>query len=118
MGSIVSAHCECGYESGEMPLGGGMINFTTQCNVPHYCGECKILFIANLFEKKVLCPECRQEKVIVYDDERACKREGNEIFSWNIENEIARKGKITDGEYICPNCEKFNLIFLIAGNWD
>ena len=118
MGSIIGAHCDCGYEKGKMFLGGGMMNFTTQCNFPHYCEECNILFEANLFEKERLCPECGKEKVIAYDDERACKSEGTVVFSWDVEDEIGRKLKLTDGEYICPGCGKFSLTFFDIGRWD
>lgn len=118
MGSIISAHCDCGYEKGEMFLGGGMRNFTTQCNFPHYCEECKIVFEANLFEKERFCPECGKGKVIAYDDERACKSEGDVVFSWYIWFEIDRELKLTDGKYICPACGKFSLTFFDIGCWD
>ncbi len=118
MGSIIDAHCDCGYQKGKMLLGGGMMSFTTYCNFPHYCPECNILFEANLFESKMLCPECGDKKVIAYDDERACMSEGKVIFSWNAMAQIGREVKLTDGEYICPDCGKFNLSFYDFGYWD
>jgi len=96
-----------------------MRNFTTYCNFPHYCRECEILFEANLFEKgERLCPECGKNKVIPYDDKRAFKSEGKEVFSWNVKDEIGRELKLTDGKYICPNCRKFSLMFSDIGSWD
>lgn len=118
MGSIISAFCDCGYEKPEMFLGGGMSNFTTYCNFPHYCEDCHTLFEFNLFEKNILCPECGSKKVFGYDHKKACKEEGNVVFSWNVGNEIDRELKLTDGKYICPRCKKFNLSFCKIGNWD
>jgi hypothetical protein len=118
MGSIISAHCDCGYEIAEMFLGGGMMDFTTRCYFPHYCGERKTLFEANVFEKEIQCPECGKEGAISYDDERICESEGKIVFSWNVEDEIGRELELTDGKYICPGCGKFSLRFLNIGDWD
>jgi len=117
MGSIISARCNCGYENNEMFLGGGRIAFTTTCNFPFYCEECKILFETNLLKKKRECPECSNKNIIAYDEEKACKYEGNIIFSWNIEG-IDRELKLTDGKYICPSCGKFSLSFFNIGFCD
>ena len=118
MGSIICAHCDCGYEKFGMHLGGGMANCATYCNFPHYCQDCKILFEINIIKKKKLCPTCASDKVIAYDDVKACKSKGNIIFSWDIKDKIGRELKLTDGKYICPSCGKFNLTFLEIGNWD
>lgn len=48
MGSIISAHCDCGYNLNEMRLGGGMLDFTTNCSFPYYCEDCSILFEGNV----------------------------------------------------------------------
>jgi len=117
MGSIISAHCDCGFTY-DMLLGGGMNNFTTLCNFPYYCEECKILFVANLFEKGICCPKCDKGKVIAYDDEKTCTSGGNIVFSWDIGDATERTLKLTDGKYICPACGKFDLSFISNGCWD
>lgn len=118
MGSIIGASCDCGYEKSEMFLGGGMANFNTYCNFPHYCEDCRTLFEADLFDKSRSCPRCKKRNVIAYDDERACKIEGKNVFSWNVQEEIGRNLNLTDGSYICPACGKFNLTFFDIGCWD
>jgi len=118
MGSLISAHCDCGFGSSEMPLGGGRNNFTILCNFPYFCEECKTLFVANIFEKEICCPECGKGKVIAYDNEKICTSKGKVVFSWNIGNATERELKLTDGKYICPACGKFNLTFFENGNWD
>ena len=118
MGSMVRGHCSCGYGTEAMMLGGGMRDFTTECTFPYYCEECKILFIANVFQENTCCPECGSEKVVAYDDKKACKSEGEEVFSWNVKDKIGRVLKLTDGKYICPACGKFNLTFTDMGCWD
>ncbi len=118
MGTIIRAECRCGFAK-EMFLGGGMQNFTKYCAFPMYCGRCKILFEANLFQKRILCPYCRETKdVMPYDDERLCRRKGKEVFRWATEHEVGRNLALTDGEYLCPWCGQLTLSFTMAGCWD
>ena len=116
MGSIITAHCECGYKKEEMFVGGGMRDFGTVCNFPHYCEACKIVFEANLLKKERYCPECGTEKVVAYED-HACRSEEKIVFSWNaidLDGEL----KLTDGWYFCPACGSYRLIFSDVGSWD
>jgi len=116
MGSIISARCECGYKKEEMFIGGGFCH--DNINFPHYCLECKILFEANLYDKKILCPECGTSNIIAYDNTKAYKTKENDLFTWNAEDEIGRKLLLTDGKYICPGCGKYSLKFYDDGCWD
>ena len=117
MGSIVKAHCGCGYEK-EMFLGGGMLNFTTHCNFPLYCAQCKILFEGNLFKKKITCPKCGTNDVVPYDSDKLCSRKGERVFDWNATAEIGRVLELTEGDYICPKCGRFAMSFADVGRWD
>ena len=119
MGSLIGAFCKCGYESKEMHLGGGFNNFMSNCSFPYYCEDCKTLFIANKLAKKANCPKCKNNNVFPYDDKRACKTKGNEIFEWNITDDDSDKTIIlTDGKYICPKCNKYELSFLHLAYYD
>jgi hypothetical protein len=115
MGGIVYAHCDCGYCTDWMYLGGGMKNHGTHCNFPHYCEECKILFEANLFERPILCPECGRRKVVSYNNKTLCEHKGRAIFEWHINGKTL---ELTNGKYICPDCGNFNLTFSGVGHCD
>jgi hypothetical protein len=112
MGSIISAICGCGYEN-TMPLGGGMENFTTYCNFPFYCEECRILFEENAFEEQVSCPKCKGTKTDPYD--KKCLQEGTSVFEWDVGD---RELILTNGNHICPKCGDYSLTFEEAGCWD
>jgi len=117
MGSIINAECGCGFKR-QMYLGGGMRNFETHCAFPLYCGQCKILFAANLFQKQLSCPDCGGRDVVPYDDERVCQTRGRVVFQWAAEHAIGRALALTDGGYLCPQCGRFTLSFSMAGCWD
>ncbi len=117
MGSMLKAICKCGYSSTVM-MGGGMRDFTKYCGFPFYCEDCKIMFTGNAFDKKLKCPECGSKKVIAYDDDRICKKKGEEMASWATEDKIGRDLVLTDGRYLCPECGKFNLSFVHFGCFD
>jgi hypothetical protein len=117
MGSIITARCDCGYGE-EMYLGGGMLDFTTRCTFPLFCANCKILFKGNLFEKRIVCPECKSEGAIPYDNDQLCHRRGQKVFDWRLEREIGRDPELTDGEYMCPKCGQFTMTFEDVGCWD
>lgn len=118
MGSMINASCECGYEK-NMSLGGGMMNFNTRCNFPFYCEGCNILFEDNIFNEKIICPNCHKGDIYSYDTAKACGSVGEKtVFDWNVGNEIGRKLLLTDGDYICPSCHKFSLRFEDVGCWD
>jgi hypothetical protein len=117
MGSIIKAQCKCGYEH-EMHLGGGMLNFTTNCNFPVFCSKCRSLFEANILDKNLTCPKCHDSDIIPYYDKSLCSEKGNEVFSWNMQEEIGRELILTDGKYLCPNCGQFSMSFVACGHWD
>lgn len=112
MGSMVKAHCGCGYTK-ELHLGGGLLNFTTQCNFPFYCTKCKILFEGNLFDKKILCLKCGTTKILPYDSDKLCRKEGR-----NVKDKNRRLLELGDWEYICPKCGRYTMLFRGIGHWD
>lgn len=119
MGSILRAHCDCGYNADDLLLGGGRMDFTTNCNFPYYCEDCSILFEANAFEETVICPKCHKDQAYSYDTKKACGSAGEKIvFDWNVMSQIGRTLVLTDGSYICPSCHKFRLRFFESGFWD
>jgi hypothetical protein len=116
MGSIVKAKCACGFEK-EFTLGGGYSG--TDCNFPIYCVHCNILFEGNVLDKNLICPSCKTKDVLLYDNEQLCKKKGTEeVFDWNMEEEIGKILILTDGKYWCPECKSFCLSFSDEGCWD
>jgi hypothetical protein len=117
MGSLLKAHCKCGYES-KMAVGGGMTSFKTYCGFPVYCRSCKTLFQANLYGEEVRCPTCKGSQVAPYDDESMCEKSGKRVFSWSAAEKLGRKLILTDGNYLCPECSNFSMHFESIGCWD
>lgn len=114
-GDIVSAKCECGFET-TMKLGGGKANYKTTCYFPYHCKDCFSLSVLNAIGDKQTCKKCFSENVISYENDslRAGKSD-NKVFGWNI-NE--KNFSLTDDMYFCPQCRELKLKFSQVGNWD
>ena len=119
MGSAIRAKCECGYDQ-EFPIGGGMSNFQELCLFPCLCRGCKSIVPANLLQKPLACPECKDQRITPYDQGELCKQEGrSEVASWTLGGQYGRELKLTDGAYYCPSCNSFRLTFEDTGLcWD
>ena len=90
MGSSISAECPCGFKTGTMLTGGGMLNFETLDRQPCLCRDCHLLFGGNMKQTPVLCPVCAREAV-PYE-----------------------RGGLGDGPYECPKCGKDTLVFTMG----
>lgn len=117
MGSVIEAHCTCGFKR-KMALGGGMWNFTTYCNFPFHCFDCKALFEVNFLKEAMRCSECGSMNAMSYDTSTVCRRKGNPVFYWNFADELGRVLELTDGQYFCPKCYQYTLSFRYIGDWD
>ena len=119
-GSIVTAKCEsCGYDSGGLFLFGGKANFKTVCRFPAYCANKKSLVLVNLMDEKLESQACPDQIPVPYTDPQMFQNPGTKtIASWNLPEPKNKQVKLTDGDYFCPNCEKFNLHFRHSGLWD
>mgnify|MGYP001829097635 CR=1 FL=1 len=63
----------------------------------------------NLLGEPVRCATCQSLKVTPYDDPALWETPGSEVVvSWNASGRLLR---LTDGQYLCPICEKFTLTF-------
>ena len=114
-GDIVTAKCECGFET-TMKLGGGKANFQSSCKFPFYCNACSSLVLLNTLSEKICCKKCNSENVTTYDnDSLRANISNNPVFGWNINNKIY---SLTDDFYFCPQCREFKLRFTEVGNWD
>ena len=117
MGSLCKARCLCGYESGPLYLGGGMIDFRTYFGVPAYCSKCNSVEVVNLLDKRPLCRNCGSSVTLYNDQSLKKSKEINEeiVFEWNHRNKNFR---LYSGNYYCPSCHKYNMKFKDMGNWD
>ena len=118
MGAMATASCKCGYSS-HLTLGGGRATFETECWFPVYCRACRALGESNLLGQPVTCPTCGGSDVVPYDaPELVGKRGHREVFSWNMDEQLGRTLRLTDGSYLCPACQQTQLRFQHTGHWD
>lgn len=118
-GSLIKAACPCGFHTEAMFIFGGRANFKTYCAFPVYCPDCSILAVADLYAKEVICPGCPGSAAVPYDHPSLVGRPGDKVVaSWNTMARLGRALKLTDGEYLCPACQKFTLRFKHVGFWD
>lgn len=119
MGLQVIARCECGLEE-EISVGGGMMDFTTNCSFPCLCTGCHSVVEANLLDTAMSCPKCGATPLIPYDDPRLAESTGQKVVAqWNVGQELGRELMLTDGNYLCPACGRMSLRFADTGLcWD
>ena len=113
MGLEVIAMCECGLDVIVL-IGGGMTNFITTCYFPCLCEACHNIVQVNLLKKTMKCPKYKSSDLISYDDPRLSEFKGqHEVAIWRIfkQGKLARQLLLTDGYYMCPNCNKLSLRF-------
>lgn len=118
-GIIVAGQCDCGYSSSKMFIFGGMKNFKTYCAFPALCKDCHKVVMINLMDSPFRCKICQGTKVIPYNDQRLYKKLGDRmIATWNTSGRVKPEPFLTNGDYLCPVCNKYNLHFSDAGRWD
>ncbi len=138
MGSIFEAKCNCGYESDQLFLGGGMADFGERLEVPYYCDNCKHVGSLNLFKrislndmgggaepepkKRITCKKCRR-KVQHYGNLESgftlqTKKDDTLAFEWGDVFSDVGKYYLSATEQYCPKCEKYTLRFYDVGCWD
>lgn len=114
MGTMIQAKCECGFSSDEIFQGSGMIE-TRKDMEPAYCEKCHRLVVLNYLDLKPHCPHCRSE--VRFYNNPSLQRTPNKK---KTDNEFIRWGNflLPDAEYLCPQCGKMTMRFLVIGNWD
>ena len=119
MGSEVIAQCSCGLNTMSL-VGGGMASHSKTCYFPCYCENCRTVVQANLLAKKQVCPQCKSTNVIPFDDPALSPGDGEHVVAeWNMNSQIGRDLKLTNGNYKCPQCGQMTLSFTDNGlNWD
>ena len=121
MGTLLTAQCVCGFQSGTLALGGGMLNFQNHCGAPALCTSCGRFQVLNYLDETAMCEACRGE-VRFYDHPSLRGpmptegRSSDPVFSWNLDD--GRKFLLPGGLYVCPKCRQKTLRFESQGNWD
>ncbi len=116
MGSIAIASCSCGYESGELMIGGGMDSFRHTCTFPAYCREGGHLVTVNMFDEPRRCPDGHKGISVPFNDGSLLEKRGPQVVaSWNHQGHTL---ELTNGAYLCPYCHKCRLTFAWGGMWD
>lgn len=115
MGSMLKPICACGYESDQIPVGGGMSNFNVFCGFPAICAKCKKVVVLNYLEADHHCPTCHGA-VTFYDDPSTHGDGKMTVFDWNLED--GKKLRLSESQNLCPRCGKKTLKFQHWGCWD
>ena len=117
MGCTAIASCPCGYDSGEILIGGG--DSEVACYFPAYCKEGNHLVEVNMYERPLRCADGHLTEPVPYNAASLIKTVGQRVVAdWNWPGK--EQGiELTDGIYQCPACRQFTLSF-IEGNslWD
>ena len=121
MGSILRGLCKCGFDTGDIYVGAGFVNFMETCNAPAICLHCNEFLVRNYLKKETtVCPGCHG-KVTFYDDPSLSAPhphvEGDGcLFTWKLAN---RDGhfKLPRADFLCPKCKKTTLVFEDLGSW-
>jgi len=114
--------CSCGFES-EHPLhlGGGMMNFMKECDLPFYCDNCNIVITRNVKTKTEIkkfnrCPNCKRKVQHYGEITDQLKYNWEDIFDWRIDDD--QHYVLQDELYHCPKCKQNKLKFEDFGYWD
>ncbi len=121
MGSILRGLCKCGFDTGDIYVGAGFVNFMETCNAPAICLHCNEFLVRNYMAGDAArCPGC-EAKVTFYDDPSVQDASGKKRYDYLFVWRIADKDeffKLPDTNFLCPKCKKMALIFEEIGNWD
>ncbi|MGM0431642.1 MAG: hypothetical protein ACQEQU_02895 [Spirochaetota bacterium] len=79
---------------------------------PHYCTNCQMLFVNELGEDPVVCPECKSEAHLHSYFSPEARGETQGATEENDENAL------TQGKFYCPKCKSMSLTFSASGLWD
>jgi len=116
-GTIVKAHCPCGYSKG-MSLFGGKKNFKTVCKFPALDTARADITLYNVYDYPDLETNPGTTGLISYAaKELMPEHPGEPVVFWNIQ----RPGKtltLYQGGYVCPRCGKRTLTFHSVGFFD
>lgn len=129
MGSMLRAQCSCGFQSGIIYAGGGMMNFNEVLNAPALCKKCRSFLVENYLKHDSRCPHCG-EKILFYNDPglfkgNLTKDRTNYLFHWrlpdnfdSIHPENNNFFCLPKTNYTCPQCGKMKMKFIDVGCWD
>lgn len=119
MGMMLKAECgNCGYETIELFVGGGVKNFMERCAAPAFCARCREVVTANVKgQGPYNCDDCGAEVRIYGDPSLQGEILGEyPVFYWNIPD--GDTFILPDAKYRCPRCKQLDLRFVHAGFWD
>jgi ribosomal protein L37AE/L43A len=124
MGVILQGQCECGFETENLFIGGGMrdmLNMLKMRNITRYlpavCLNCNIFLVKNYNKKFSKCPKCRK-KVFFYGDPQLENelQGGGPLPEWNMPEDY--NFILSGTEYYCPQCREIKMKFIDVGCWD
>jgi hypothetical protein len=112
MGSMMVARCACGYESGTLLIGGGMLDFHEVCYWPAWCESCFEVVAVNAMPTSPACGRCGSPVVLYGQVQRDIDR-----FDWCTPD--GRCFAMGDGPvHPCRICATDRLEFEHVGTFD
>jgi phage FluMu protein Com len=99
MGEMLQFGCPCGYESGELFLGSGMLAAPER--VAAHCRHCRSI-VAVVTGQRLRCPKCRRKP---------------EVLEPALTDDF-RDGNVAPRTTRCPRCAKATLSVSSVGMWD
>jgi Zn finger protein HypA/HybF involved in hydrogenase expression len=122
MGNILRGSCRCGFDTDDIFVGGGFMNFMDTCNAPALCLSCNEFLVRNYIKKGTArCPACHKSVTFYDDPSLSDQSTQTEEFDWLVTWRIADRNeffKLADTRYLCPQCKQMTLVFKDRGNWD
>ena len=118
MGSTSIASCPCGFVSSELLIGCGMDGPDPDF-FPAYCEGGRHLVELNLCAHPCNCPAGHPTEPVPYNDKSLIGTIGQTLPSHLNLFGDPNDRVLTDGSYLCPECQQFTLTFREGGSvWD
>jgi len=116
MGEMYIAKClNCGYKTGMLTLGGGMLNFDTYDGEPVCNFDTKEIEVANAKEREKIMKDNPNIAFYFHDQKLYREHDEHTIDAGEEHGIIELKDRKL---YLCPKCNEFKLVFLWQGMWD
>lgn len=131
MAQGLSFNCRACGHCGDLAVGSSRSEYWTRLQWPLLCLECKSVRVANYRQDPLLCLSCHSRNVLEADSSEAWRGDGDDVYSASMfypDTQLPRRWwqfgrrkverrcrhmKLTDGHYLCPKCEDFELFFYV-----
>ncbi len=131
MGDILRGECECGFQSKDLYIGGGMYR-RWYSEIPTVCRRCGGLEMINRYLRKggdikirrtgLKCRKCKKNKTILnaptLHSPSGIAKQFGEDYPWELEYLRSKRDDIPEIRYFCPKCKCVKMRLIWRGVWD